>query len=550
MRQVKAYCVLRNLSGNRVNKGERKTMQLKGQNYIAGETSAEGAEVFHSIDPRSKAAGTLPFHNATRAEVDRAVAAAVVAFQEARNYSSSRIADLLDEMASQIEAIGDELLDSADRETGLGLPRLTGERARTTGQLRAFATLLREGTYLRAIINSEQPGQPSVRQMQFPVGPAAIFAASNFPFAFAVPGGDTASAIAAGCPVVVKSHPGHPATSEMLAVALSAAVEAQGFPAGMFSMVQGNGIDVGQWLVANDGIEAVGFTGSLRGGRAVYDAAAARPRPIPVYAEMGSINPVVITQAALASRGDEIAEGLVGSVTLGTGQFCTNPGLILLENSTASQDFIAAVTEKMEAAPEGVLLNAAIASGLQSAVSQTRGNPNISILTGGEAVDESDFFCFRNTVMQTSAAAIRDDDRLQVEHFGPVTLFVVCEDDDDLRATVDALEGNLTSTVHAEADELESIGDLLHQLREKAGRVIWNGFPTGVAVVHAMQHGGPYPATTAPGTTSVGMNAIYRFMRPIAFQNVPDALLPDALKEGNPLGIMRLVDDVYTDGAN
>ena len=317
----------------------------------------------------------------------------------------------------------------------------------------------------------------------------------------------------------------------------------------MFSMVQGSGIDVGQWLVANDGIEAVGFTGSLRGGRAVYDAAAARPRPIPVYAEMGSINPVVITQAALASRGDEIAEGLVGSVTLGTGQFCTNPGLILLENSAASQDFIAAVTEKMEAAPEGVLLNAAIASGLQSAVNQTRDNPNISILTGGEAVDESDFFCFRNTVMQTSAAAIRDDDRLQVEHFGPVTLFVVCEDNDDLRATVDALEGNLTSTVHAEADELESIGDLLHQLREKAGRVIWNGFPTGVAVVHAMQHGGPYPATTAPGTTSVGMNAIYRFMRPIAFQNVPDALLPDALKEGNPLGIMRLVDDVYTDEA-
>ena len=453
-------------------------MQLTGQNYIAGETSVEGAEVFYSIDPRSKATGTLQFHNATRAEVDRAVAAAVVGFQEVRNYSSSRIADLLDEMASQIEAIGDELLDSADRETGLGLPRLTGERARTTGQLRAFATLLREGTYLRAIINSEQPGQPSVRQMQFPVGPVAIFAASNFPFAFAVPGGDTASAIAAGCPVVVKAHPGHPATSEMLAVALSAAVEAQGFPAGMFSMLQGSGIDVGQWLVANDGIEAVGFTGSLRGGRAVYDAAAARPRPIPVYAEMGSINPVVITQAALASRGAEIAEGLVGSVTLGTGQFCTNPGLILLEDSAASQDFIAAVTEKMEAAPEGVLLNAAIESGLHNAVSQTIGNPNISILTGGEAVDESDFFCFRNTVMQTSAAAIREDDRLQVEHFGPVTLFVVCEDGDDLRETVDSLEGNLTSTVHAEQDELESIGDLLHQMREKAGRVIWNGFPT------------------------------------------------------------------------
>lgn len=524
-------------------------MRLTGKNYIAGETSGEGAEVFYGVDPRSKATGDQPFHSATKVEVDRAVAAAVAAFEDVRNYPSSRIAAFMDEVATRIEGLGDELLHTADRETGLGLARLTGERERTTGQIRAFAALLRDGDYLRAIINGEGPGQPSVRQMQFPVGPVAIFAASNFPFAFAVPGGDTASAIAAGCPVVVKAHPGHPATSELFAIAISAAVEAQGFPAGMFSMLQGAGIDVGQWLVANDGIEAVGFTGSLRGGRAIYDAAAARPRPIPVYAEMGSINPVVITPAALESRADDIAEGLVGSITLGTGQFCTNPGLILLQDSPAAQDFIASVTAKMNAAPAGVLLNAAIEQGLQSAVAQTRDNPSISVLTGGEAVADSDFFCFRNTVMQTTAAAIRADDALQVEHFGPVTLFVLCDDGDDLRQTVNALEGNLTSTVHAEDDELESIGVLLHQLREKAGRVIWNGFPTGVAVIPAMQHGGPYPATTAPSTTSVGMNAIYRFMRPIAFQNLPDALLPDALKDANPLGITRMVDGVNTDGA-
>lgn len=521
-------------------------MQLTGKNYIAGATSAEGAETFFSVDPRSKQTAEPAFHNATNAEVDRAVEAAVAAFQEMRNYSSSRIADFLDEVAAQIEGIGDILLDTADRETGLGLPRLTGERARTTGQFHAFATLLRDGAYLRPIINSEEPGQPSIRQMQFPVGPVAIFAASNFPFAFAVAGGDTASALAAGCPVVVKAHPGHPATSELFARAFGAAVERQGFPAGTFSMLQGNGHDVGQWLVAHEGIEAVGFTGSLRGGRAIYDAAARRPRPIPVYAEMGSVNPVVITQGALASRADDIADGLVGSITMGTGQFCTNPGFILLQESAASQDFIAAVTAKMQAAPAGVLLNEAIAAGLESAVEQTKANPEISILTGGEAVAESDYFCFSNTVMQTTATAIRADDRLQVEHFGPVTLFVVCDDADDLRATVDALEGNLTSTIHAEAEELDDIGDLLHQLREKAGRVIWNGFPTGVAVVQAMQHGGPYPATTAPGTTSVGMNAIYRFMRPIAFQNVPDPLLPDPLKDGNPLGIMRQVDGVNT----
>ena len=524
-------------------------MQLTGQNYIAGATSAEGAETFFSVNPRSKETAALPFHNATAAEVARAVEAAVAAFGEIRNYSSEKIADFLGEIADQIEALGDDLLDTADRETGLGLPRLTGERARTTGQFRAFATFLREGSYLRPILNSEQPGQPSIRQMQFPVGPVAIFAASNFPFAFAVAGGDTASALAAGCPVVVKAHPGHPATSEMFAQAFNAAVAAQGFPAGAFSMLQGSGIDVGQWLVAHDGIEAVGFTGSLRGGRAIYDAAARRPRPVPVYAEMGSVNPVVITGAALAQRADDIAEGLVASITMGTGQFCTNPGLILLQDSPAAQDFIAAVTAKMSAAPAGVLLNETIARGLQGTVGQTTANPEISVLTGGEAIADSDAFCFSNTVMQTTAAAIRADERLQVEHFGPVTLFVVCEDDEDLRATVDALEGNLTSTIHAEAEELEDIGGLLHQLREKAGRVIWNGFPTGVAVVQAMQHGGPYPATTAPGTTSVGMNAIYRFMRPIAFQNVPDALLPDALKDGNPLGILRLVDDVYTDGA-
>jgi len=524
-------------------------MDLTGHNYIAGVTSAEGVETFYSVDPRSKQTADLPFHNATAAEVDRAVEAAVAAFGEIRNYSSEKIAAFLDEIAEQIEALGDELLDTADRETGLGLPRLTGERARTTGQFRAFAALLRDGSYLRPIINSEQPDQPSIRQMQFPVGPVAIFAASNFPFAFAVAGGDTASALAAGCPVVVKAHPGHPATSEMFAGAFKSAIAAQGFPAGTFSMLQGSGIDVGQWLVAHDGIEAVGFTGSLRGGRAIYDAAARRPRPVPVYAEMGSINPVVITGAALAKRADDIADGLVASITMGTGQFCTNPGLVLLQDSPAAQDFIAAVTEKMSAAPAGVLLNETIARGLESAVGQTMTNPDISVLTGGEAIADSDYFCFSNTVMRTSAAAIRADDRLQVEHFGPVTLFVVCEDADDLRATVDALEGNLTSTIHAEAEELEDISDLLHQLREKAGRVIWNGFPTGVAVVQAMQHGGPYPATTAPGTTSVGMNAIYRFMRPIAFQNVPDALLPDPLKDGNPLGILRLVDDVYTDGA-
>jgi len=525
-------------------------MQLTGHNYIAGSTSAQGEQTFTSVNPRNKTAGLLPFHNATQNEIDRAVQAAVAAFQETRSYPASKIADFLDEVAGRIEALGEDLLNTADMETGLGIPRLTGERARTTGQLRAFAALLHEGSYRRAIINTALPdAQPSIRQMQFPIGPVAVFAASNFPFAFAVAGGDTASAFAAGCPVVVKGHPGHPATSEMFAQAISSAVKAQGFPVGMFSMIQGSTIEVGQWLVQHDGIEAIGFTGSLRAGRAIYDSAAQRPRPIPVYAEMGSINPQIITQAALAQRAEAIAVGLVNSVTLGSGQFCTNPGLILIEDSGATQAFIQSVTDKMQAAPTGVLLNAAIESGLEKTVNQTKTRHDVKVLTGGEDIADSDFFCYRNTVMQTTAAAIRADNRLQVEHFGPVTLFVLCQDMQDLRKTVAALEGNLTSSIHAEESEMEHIADLLHQLRGKAGRVIWNDFPTGVAVVQSMQHGGPYPATTAPGTTSVGMTAIYRFMRPVAFQNVPDALLPPALQDANPLGIIRIVDDEYTDAA-
>jgi len=517
-------------------------MQLTGQNYIAGTTSADGNETFTGVNPRTKADGDVQFYNATQGEINQAVEAAVEAFKEVRTYSAEKLADFLDEVANQIEALGDELLETADMETGLGLPRLTGERGRTTGQLRAFGNLLREGSYVRAIIDTD----PNIRQMQFPIGPVAVFSASNFPFAFAVAGGDTASAFAAGCPVVVKGHPGHPATSELFAHALSEAVKAQGFPAGMFSMIQGNTIEVGQNLVMHDGVEAVGFTGSLRGGRAIYNSAAERERPIPVFAEMGSINPVVITQTALANRSDEIAEGLVNSVTLGTGQFCTNPGLILMENTDATQAFIQSVTAQMSEKPEGVLLNGAIESGLERAVSATKTKSSISVLTGGEAIADSDFFCYRNTVMQTTAESVRTDEDLQIEHFGPVTLFVLCDDMDDLKATLEVVEGNLTTTIHAEDDEVDSLQDLIVLMREKAGRVIWNGFPTGVAVVYSMQHGGPYPATTAPGTTSVGMTAIYRFMRPIAFQAMPDALLPDALQDANPLSIMRIVDNQHT----
>jgi len=411
--------------------------------------------------------------------------------------------------------------------------------------LRKFATLLREGSYVDAIIDTATEAAPDVRRMLIPIGPVGVFSASNFPFAFAVAGGDTASAFAAGCPVVVKGHPSHPATSMLFAEAINAALRQSGFPAGTFSLIQGTGVEVGQALVRHPQIEAIGFTGSLRAGRAIYDAAAARPRPIPVYAEMGSVNPVVFLPQALKTRAEALADGLVNSVTLGGGQFCTNPGLLFVVDSPEAQQFITMVAERMTQIEPCVLLNAQIEGGLAKAVETTRAFPFVELLTGGKAQSD-DHYTYASTVMQVSSADFRAHAALQEEHFGPVTVFVVCQSLGDLMETLQVLQGNLTATIHAEESEQDQANKLYHLLREKVGRLIWNGFPTGVAVVPSMVHGGPYPATTAAGTTSVGMTAIRRFMRPVAYQNMPDSLLPDALKDANPLNIWRLVNWEWT----
>ena len=525
-------------------------IELTGKHLIAGEENGSGSDTFTSVNPRTRQPGDLGFGEATAAAIDAAVKAAATAFRETRRYSAEHLAGFLDQVADEIEALGNQLLDVTDQETGLGLPRLTGERGRTTGQLRRFGELLREGSYVEAIIDSAQPQRqptprPAIKRMLVPIGPVAVFSASNFPFAFAVAGGDTASAFAAGCPVVVKGNPSHPRTSELFARAIIKAVKRSGFPPGYFSLLQGKGTAVGQQLVTHPGIAAVGFTGSLRGGRAIYDAAAARPEPIPVYAEMGSVNPMVLLPGAVNGQADELAANLVGSLILGSGQFCTNPGLILLIDSVESQNFIQRVAARMADAQAGVLLNAQIEEGVDQAVSKTLEKSAVTFLTGGKRVP-GEAFCYANTVMQTTSAAFRADPDLQEEHFGPVTLFVVAESAEDLLQTVDALHGNLTASVHAASDELELVKALFDRLQPNVGRLIFNGFPTGVEVVHAMQHGGPYPATTAPWTTSVGMTAIKRFMRPVAFQDLPEELLPPALQDANPLGIWRIVNDEYT----
>ncbi len=526
-------------------------MALTGKHFIAGRWTASGEADFTSINPRTKAAGEVKFYNATAEEIDQAVSAAADAFQITRNFSAEKLAGFLEKAADEIEALGDELLETADMEAGLGIPRFTGERGRTTGQLRAFAKLIREGSYIDAIIDTALPDRkplprPDIRRMQIPIGPVAVFGASNFPLAFSVAGGDTASAFAAGCPVIVKAHPSHPATSELVARAIGNAIKACGFPAGFFSLVQGRTIESGQNLVKHPQLAAVGFTGSLRGGRALADTAAQRPTPIPVFAEMGSINPVVILPGAIKERGDALAEGLANSVTLGSGQFCTNPGLIFVMDTPESETLIENTASQMKGKPECVLLNAGIEKALASTVETTRGRDGVNTLAGGEALEGRDFFSYSNTVMATDVDNFIADPQLQTEHFGPVTLFVTCKDTQSLNEAISHLEGNLTATVHATEKELEDAGQLFNHLREKVGRLIFNGFPTGVEVSYAMHHGGPYPATTAPGTTSVGMTAIRRFMRPVTFQGLPDSLLPDALKSANPLGIWRIVNGEYS----
>ena len=525
-------------------------MPVSGNHIIAGEYSHAESTTFTSTNPRSKAPGTVRFYNATPIEIDRAVSAAHRAFAVTRNLPAARLADFLDTVANEIEALGDELLETADAETALGLPRLTGERGRTTGQLRAFGKLLREGSYVEAIIDTALPDRtpaprPDLRRMLFPIGPVAVFSASNFPFAFAVAGGDTASAFAAGCPVIVKGHPGHPATSELFAQAVVRAIKAAELPAGFFSLLQGNEVEVGQGLVKHPHLEAVAFTGSLRAGRAIFNTAAARPRPIPVYAEMGSVNPMILLPGAIRTGGSALADQLVASVTLGTGQFCTNPGVLLVLDDAQSHQFIAMVQERMASREPGILLNANVTDGLARAVQQTLTQPGVERLTGG-TITEGPGYCYENTVLQTSSDAFRTVPALQNEHFGPVTLFVTCKSLDDMAQTVQHLHGSLTATIHAAPNEVETAAPLADLLRNKTGRLLWNGFPTGVEVVHSMQHGGPYPATTAPATTSVGMTAIKRFMRPVAFQNAPAETLPAALQDANPLGILRIVNNEQT----
>ena len=516
---------------------------LTGKNLIAGAPS-------DSAEGRFTAAGALAeFEEASGAHVDAALEAAEEASREYRQFPAEARAAFLERIAEELERV-DGLIEAAQRETALPPERLTGERVRTASQLRMFANLVREGSWVDARIDRALPDRkplpkPDIRRMLIPIGPVAVFGASNFPLAFSVAGGDTASAFAAGCPVVVKAHPAHPATSELAARAIIAAVKASGMPAGTFSLLQSTRNHVATVLVRHPHTKAVGFTGSLRAGRALFDAAAARPDPIPVYAEMGSVNPVFVLPGALAERADALAEGLKNSVTLGVGQFCTNPGLTIGIDDERFDQFVRRMEVLIGEAQPGTMLYPAIGESYEAGVgrlSAIDGTRTIRSSTGASASDGQ----ARPSLFATGAQSFMRHRELGEELFGPSTVIVRCGSRDEMETVARGLDGQLTATIHGTSADLAEYASLVSILEDKAGRLIVNGFPTGVEVCPSMQHGGPYPATTDSKTTSVGTAAIYRFARPVAYQNFPQSSLPVELRDANPRGIWRLVDGAMT----
>ena len=474
---------------------------------------------------------TRSYVDATPAEIDRAADLADSCAESLASTPPAQIAKLLEAIAAEIEALGDGLIECASCETALPAARLTGERARTTSQLRLFASLARDGSWKnvqidRALPDRQPARRPDLRRTVIPIGPVAIWAASNFPLAFSVAGGDTASALAAGCPVVVKAHPGHPGTSELTANAVSKAIAETGLPAGIFSLLQGTSPDVSLQLVQHPKIAAGAFTGSLRAGRALFDAAARRPVPIPFFAEMGSVNPVFVLNGALAERSETIADGLFQSVTLGVGQFCTCPGLVVTVKGGGLERFAQALRQRFERSARGTMLTEAIARSYRDAAAHVASIPGVAA-----SIPETVALEGAPILFEASDETFLDRHELRHEIFGPATVLVHCDSPARMLEVARNLEGSLTATIHGTVPDLEDNRPLLATLARKAGRLVFNGFPTGVEVCAAMQHGGPYPATTDPRFTSVGTAAIQRFATPVCFQDCPPEVLPPELRD-------------------
>ncbi|GAB3301519.1 aldehyde dehydrogenase (NADP(+)) [Parasphingorhabdus pacifica] len=473
-------------------------------------------------------------------DLEAVLDAAVDAAEPLARLRPTERANLLREVANALDGATEELVALAQDETKLPEARLRGELVRTTFQLRLFGEVLEEGAYLDATLDSADENwptgaRPDMRKMLLPLGPVLVFAASNFPFAFSVAGGDTASAWAAGCPVVVKTHPGHPRLSRRTGEIISATLRSVQAPDGVFALIEGQ--EAGRTATCDPRVRAGAFTGSTQGGRALFDLAASRPEPIPFYAEMGSVNPTFVTRGAAAERGSEIADGYLNSFTLGAGQFCTKPGLLFVPAESADE-VESALVSGLAQRPAAPMLNAAIEDGYWDTLNSISEHSAVRVAVRGERTENGP----TPTLLRTTARdVLEQQEALTAECFGPTSIVVEYGGDDEMLEAARMFRGELTATVHGRAEEANATL-LCAELQQRAGRVVWNGWPTGVSVSHAMQHGGPYPATTAPTHTSVGTAAIERFLRPVCFQNMPGELLPEALRDGNPLDIPRRVD--------
>ncbi|MBC9794951.1 aldehyde dehydrogenase (NADP(+)) [Sinomicrobium weinanense] len=522
---------------------------ITGKNYIGTRQSSKSGITYKTFNPELNTENPWVFHEASSDEIEEAVQLASQAFEGYRNISGKKKSEFLNAIADEMEALGDELLETYMQESGLPRGRAEGERGRTLFQLRSFAELVAEGSWIEASIDTGIPDRkpapkPDLRKMLIPIGPVVVFGSSNFPFAYSTAGGDTASALAAGCPVIVKSHPMHSGTGELVASAVIKAAQKTGMPDGVFSNLNSSGVEVGAKLVQHPGVKAVGFTGSIKGGRALFDLAAKREEPIPVFAEMGSVNPVVALPSALKEKSDFWAQQYAGSITLGTGQFCTSPGLIIGIKGNNLTEFTQALGEKIMAIDPSCMLHPNIHGAFNNLKEEVSGQPEVNVVAAYEKEVKANYA--QQKIITVEGKTFLENSTLHKEVFGPFSVVIQCRDSKELVAIIKKLEGQLTGTILGEEAEIREHGDIVEALQNRVGRIIFNGVPTGVEVCPSMQHGGPYPASTDSRFTAVGIHSIKRWVRPFSYQDWPDALLPGELKNDNPLGISRLVNGEKT----
>lgn len=520
---------------------------ISGKNYIGNTLSNKGHNTFKAYDSNEFKYLDTDFYCANKEEVDLALELAATAFYSYRNFSGEKRAEFLEAIAEEIMNFGDELVSTAMLETALPEGRIIGERGRTVNQLKMFAKLLKEGSWVEASIDVAIPDRdpipkPDLRRYRQAVGPVVVFGASNFPLAFSTAGGDTASALAAGCPVIVKAHPSHPGTNELVASAIIKAAETTNMPNGVFSSLNDSRFEVGRQLVLHPNVKSVAFTGSFAGGKALFDLSNTRSEPIPVFAEMGSVNPVFILPNKMRDEYDSIAANLAGSITLGIGQFCTNPGLIITINNDSLDSFINSLSKNISSTNSGKMLNSHIAENYIAKRNRMLTEKGIK-LEGSAEVKQG---LANATIVSVDAEKFIGNPKLHEEVFGPFSLIIKCDNVTEMREVTQTLQGQLTATVQATESELEEYSEIINLIKDKVGRLIFNGVPTGVEVCSSMQHGGPFPATTDSRFTSVGTDAIKRFTRPISYQDWPDHLLPAELQNNNPLNIWRWINSNFT----